>query len=111
MPVINAIVPPEIPGIISAIPITIPFKKTLTRSDLFFFIMVKIKNIERFSISNKYLIFSGIGNSTSFKEILENNNFIISEEKIFTDHYDYKIQDIQKILEIAKYKGLKILTT
>ncbi len=72
---------------------------------------VKIKNIERFSISNKYLIFSGIGNSTSFKEILENNNFIISEEKIFTDHYDYKIQDIQKILEIAKYKDLKILTT
>ena len=72
---------------------------------------VKIKNIESLELSDKYLIFSGIGNSTSFKEILENNNFNIVEEKIFADHYDYKIQDIQKILEISKNKNLKILTT
>ena len=72
---------------------------------------VKIKNIESLELSDKYLIFSGIGNSTSFKEILENNNFNIVEEKIFADHYDYKIQDIQKILEISKNKDLKILTT
>ncbi len=72
---------------------------------------VEIKNIKRFNLSNKYLIFSGIGNSRSFKEILENNNFNIIDEKIFADHYDYKNQDIQKILEIAKHKDLKILTT
>ena len=72
---------------------------------------VKIKNIESLKLSDKYLIFSGIGNSTSFKEILENNNFNIVEEKIFADHYNYKIQDIQKILEISKNKDLKILTT
>ena len=72
---------------------------------------VEIKNIKRLSLSNKYLIFSGIGNSRSFKEILENNNFNIIDEKIFADHYDYKNQDIQKILEIAKHKDLKILTT
>ena len=72
---------------------------------------VEIKNIERLSLSDKYLIFSGIGNSESFKEILKNNNFNIIDEKIFADHYDYKNQDIQKILEIAKYKNLKILTT
>ena len=72
---------------------------------------VKIKNIESLELSDKYLIFSGIGNSTSFKEILKNNNFNIVEEKIFADHYDYKIQDIQKILEISKNKDLKILTT
>ena len=72
---------------------------------------VEIKNIKRLSVSNKYLIFSGIGNSRSFKEILENNNFNIIDEKIFADHYDYQNQDIQKILEIAKHKNLKILTT
>ncbi len=72
---------------------------------------IKIKNIERLSLSNKYLIFSGIGNSSSFRETLENNNFKIIEEKIFADHYDYNNQDIQKILEKAKYKDLKILTT
>ena len=72
---------------------------------------VKIKNIERLSISDKYLIFSGIGNSSSFRETLEDNDFNIIEEKIFTDHYDYDYQDIQKILQIAKNKDLKILTT
>ena len=72
---------------------------------------VEIKNIKHLSLSNKYLIFSGIGNSRSFKEILENNNFNIIDEKIFADHYDYQNQDIQKILEIAKHKNLKILTT
>ena len=72
---------------------------------------VEIKNIKHLSLSNKYLIFSGIGNSRSFKEILENNNFNIIDEKIFADHYDYQNQDIQKILEIAKHKDLKILTT
>ena len=72
---------------------------------------VKIKNIESLELSDKYLIFSGIGNSTSFKEILEYYNFNVVEEKIFADHYDYKIQDIQKILEISKNKDLKILTT
>ena len=72
---------------------------------------VEIKNIKRLSVSNKYLIFSGIGNSRSFKEILEKNNFKIIDEKIFADHYDYQNQDIQKILEIAKHKDLKILTT
>ena len=33
------------------------------------------------------------------------------EEKIFSDHYVYKDEDISKILEISKKKGLKILTT
>ena len=57
------------------------------------------------------LIFSGIGNSKSFKEILINNKFNIIEEKIFSDHYEYKDQDIQKILKISKKKNLKALTT
>ena len=72
---------------------------------------VEIKNINEFNFSDKYLIFSGIGNSTSFKEILINNRFNIIEEKIFSDHYEYKDEDINKILEISKEKNLKILTT
>ena len=72
---------------------------------------VKIKNIEILNLSNEYLIFSGIGNSFSFRETLENNNFNVIEEKIFADHYDYNNQDIQKILETARNKDLKILTT
>ena len=72
---------------------------------------VEIKNINKFNLSNKYLIFSGIGNSKSFKEILINNKFNVIEEKIFSDHYEYKDQDIQKILKISKKRNLKTLTT
>ena len=72
---------------------------------------VEITNINKFNPSDKYLIFSGIGNSTSFKEILINNKFNIIEEKIFSDHHKYKDEDINRILEISKKKNLKILTT
>ncbi len=72
---------------------------------------VEIKNINKFNLSNEYLIFSGIGNSKSFKEILIDNKFNVVEEKIFSDHYEYKDQDIQKILKISKKKNLKALTT
>ena len=72
---------------------------------------VQIKNISKFNLSEKFLIFSGIGNSTSFKEILINNKYDITEEKILTDHDDYKDNDIDQILEIAKKNNLKVITT
>ena len=72
---------------------------------------IKIKNLDQFDLSDNYLIFSGIGNSKSFKEILTNNKFNIIEEKIFSDHYQYKDKDINQILEISKKNNLKIITT
>tara|TARA_B100001057_G_scaffold491428_1_gene581648 strand:+ start:4498 stop:5454 length:957 start_codon:yes stop_codon:yes gene_type:complete len=85
-------------------------KKTNSKIEIFKS-FVHIKNINQFNPSDKYLIFSGIGNASSFKEILNYNKFKIVEEKIFSDHYNYKNEDISKILEISKNKGLKILTT
>ena len=72
---------------------------------------VKIKNISKFNLSDNFFIFSGIGNSTSFKEILVNNKFNIIREKIFPDHYEYEDKDLYKILEISKKHNLKIITT
>ena len=72
---------------------------------------IKIKNIEKFKRSDQYLIFSGIGNSKSFKEVLIKNDFNIVEEKIFTDHYNYEDKDILEIIKIAKKKDMKIITT
>ena len=72
---------------------------------------VKIKNIDQFNLSDNYIIFSGIGNAASFKELLINNKFNIFEEKIFSDHYNYKDEDISEILEISRRKNLKIITT
>ena len=72
---------------------------------------VEIKNIEKFNLNEDYLVFSGIGNSESFKDTLAENKFNIVEELIFPDHYKYKEEDITKIFNKAKIKGLKIITT
>ncbi len=70
-----------------------------------------IKNKDEFNFTDKFLIFSGIGNNYSFKKILVENNFNIAEEIAFPDHFIYKTQDILKLLKIAENKNLKIITT
>ncbi len=71
----------------------------------------KIKNLNVLDIKSNYLIFSGIGDPSSFKEILLENNIKIIEEIIFPDHYNYKKNDIKKILVRSKEINAKILTT
>ena len=90
--------------------ITSKIKKTNPKIEIFKS-LVEITNIDKFNLSDQYLIFSGIGNSTSFKEILISYKFNIIEEKIFSDHFIYKDEDIYKILEISRKKKLKIITT
>ena len=68
-------------------------------------------NINEFNNKDKYLIFSGIGNPDTFKEILTQNNFNISKDIRFPDHYQYNKNDINKIKVYAKNTGSKILTT
>jgi tetraacyldisaccharide 4'-kinase len=68
-------------------------------------------NLEKIDLSKKYIIFSGIGNSNSFKEILIENNINITKEIIFPDHYLYKKNDIKKIKLDAKKAGATIITT
>ena len=61
-----------------------------------------ITNSEKFNKIDKYIIFSGIGNPTSFKKTLIKNNFNVIKEIKFPDHYDYRENDIQKIkLEVS----------
>jgi tetraacyldisaccharide 4'-kinase len=68
-------------------------------------------NIEKFDINKKYLVFSGIGNPESFKEILIKNKFNIIKEIIFPDHYNYNQNDIDKIKAQAKRLNATIVTT
>ena len=58
-----------------------------------------------------YLIFSGIGNPSSFKNILIKNNFQIVEEIIFPDHFNYTKNDIDKIKIRAERLNANIITT
>ena len=71
----------------------------------------KIKNSSKFDISANYLIFSGIGDPSSFKEILLDNNVKVTKEIIYPDHYNYKKSDIKKIVNEAKKLNANILTT
>ncbi len=68
-------------------------------------------NIDQFDATQKYLIFSGIGNPETFKETLVNNKLNIVKEIIFPDHYDYNQADIDKIKLQAKSLNAKIITT
>ncbi len=71
----------------------------------------KVSNLEQYDLKSKYLIFSGIGNPSDFKEILLENKFDIVKEKIFPDHFEYSQYDFEKIINNAKNNGLEILTT
>ena len=68
-------------------------------------------NLKDFDISKKYLIFSGIGNPNSFKNLLYKNNFIILNEIIYPDHYNYTQEDLNTIKNKAEKIGAKIITT
>ena len=71
----------------------------------------KILNIKDYDLKSKYLIFSGIGNPRDFKNTLIENKFEIEDELIFPDHFEYTLEDFEKIYNKAKNKGLKIITT
>ncbi len=71
----------------------------------------KISNLKNFNLDDNYLIFSGVGNPQSFKYILEKNKFKIKKEIIFPDHYQYKKNEIEDIINNAKKDNLKIITT
>ena len=71
----------------------------------------KIKNKDEFNLNDKFLIFSGIGNNNSFKEILIKNNFNVIEEIVFPDHFNYKTHDVLNLVKVAENKNIKIITT
>jgi len=73
--------------------------------------LVQIKNIDKFNLSKKYVIFSGIGNAKSFKSLLLKNNFNVIKEIIFPDHHSYKLSEIENILNKTKELGANLITT
>ncbi len=68
-------------------------------------------NINEFDLKESYFAFSGIGNHDIFIDMLKSFNIKIEESKEFPDHYSYTEKDIEKIIDKAKNKKLKILTT
>jgi len=71
----------------------------------------KPSNIDKFELSDKYLVFSGIGNHQTFLSMLKSNKFNIIHEIEFPDHYNYTQKDLEKIILKSKELDCNILTT
>ena len=68
-------------------------------------------NIKRFQTKNKYIVFSGIGNHATFIEMLLKHKIRIAKDFEFPDHYNYNLDDINKIIKLSKELNCNILTT
>ena len=68
-------------------------------------------NINEFDKSDKYLVFSGIGNHRTFVSMLKKNNLNIVKEIEFPDHYRYLQREIDNIISISEKLNCKIMTT
>ncbi len=68
-------------------------------------------NLSNFDLNDSYIAFSGIGNHSTFIEMLSFNKFNIVHDLEFPDHYNYSNKDIDEIFDLAQKKNAKILTT
>lgn len=70
----------------------------------------KVKNVQKYK-GKKILAFAGIGNPESFFNLLKNYGLSVKAKISFPDHYQYSKDEIEKIIQIAAEKKLKLLTT
>ncbi len=68
-------------------------------------------NLNEFNLEDAYLAFSGIGNHETYISMLKEYGFKIIKDLEFTDHYFYEDKDLEKILNLSKMLGCKIITT
>ncbi len=68
-------------------------------------------NLKDFDLKNDYLAFSGIGNHKTFISMIKNNGIKVVKDIEFSDHYNFKVKDIDKILDLSKKLNCEIITT
>ena len=71
----------------------------------------EITNLNEFQKEDDYLVFSGIGNHSTFISMLKENGFKIKKDFEFSDHYQYSEKDLNKIISEAELLNCKIITT
>ena len=71
----------------------------------------EITNLNEFQKENDYLVFSGIGNHSTFIAMLKEHGFKIKKDFEFSDHYQYSEKDLNKIILEAEFLNCKIITT
>ncbi|WP_440653049.1 tetraacyldisaccharide 4'-kinase [Candidatus Pelagibacter sp. HIMB1542] len=68
-------------------------------------------NLNEFNLNDKYIVFSGIGNHSTFISMLNLNGLKIIKDFEYPDHYQYEKEDIDKILFQAENLNCKVITT
>ena len=71
----------------------------------------EITNLNEFKKENDYLVFSGIGNHSTFITMLKEHGFKIKKDLEFPDHFQYSENDLNKIISEAELLNCKIITT
>ena len=71
----------------------------------------EITNLNEFQKEDDYLVFSGIGNHSTFISMLKEHGFKIKKDFEFSDHYQYSKKDLNKIISEAELLNCKIITT
>ena len=67
-------------------------------------------NLNQFT-NQKLLSFAGIGNPSSFFNLLEKNNLKVEKKLPFPDHYNYSIKELNELVDYSIKNNLKIVTT
>ena len=71
----------------------------------------EISNLKSLNIKEKYIVFSGIGNHSTFVETLIKNKIHIIQNIEYPDHYKYSKSDLEKIIKSSNEINASILTT
>ncbi len=80
------------------------YNKTIFNSKVRIMKSPEIKN-------EKLLAFCGLANANKFYETLKENGFNVTSTKTYPDHYEYKNEDIDKLILEANSQNLKLITT
>ena len=75
-----------------------------------FYTKFKALNADEFK-NKKAVCFAGIGNPENFFDTLREYSLNIIKSKIFPDHYSYKKNEIENLLDLANKNKLDLITT
>ena len=84
--------------------------KTKLKNIKIFYSQYKPKNINRLK-NKKLFAFAGIGNPSSFFQLLKDNNLNLKKQMSFPDHYNYSKNEIRTLINDAKKNKLTLVTT
>jgi len=84
--------------------------KKINKNIKIFYSEYKPVNIRKLK-KNNYLAFAGIGVPQNFFDLLKKNRIKVKKTISFPDHYNFRNQDLRKIINISKNNKLRLITT